>query len=306
MIISYRTGTVACHILVEGGYIYSYLSKPWFNAKCAMSRKKFHKARKRYSFLKNDENRRMMTLASKEYKVTLNKAFGDFQHKTENELRIASRKDMKGLWKILNSINAKVKKDNDISLQALYDHFQRLNKNDLSENEDEPILDFTDISDDVDALLNGPISEDEIRDAVKKMKNGKASGNDEILNEYIKGTLDFLLPIYLKLFNIIFDSGIIPESWSVGVMIAIFKNKGSKLDPEMYRGITLNSCFSKTFSAILNNRLNKYSDTIELISKSQAGFRRGFSTVDNIFVLFALISRYFSYGKKLYCTFVDF
>ena len=28
--------------------------------------------------------------------------------------------------------------------------------------------------------------------------------------------------------------------------------------------------------------------------------------MDNIFVLYALIDLYFSFGKKLYCTFVDF
>ena len=56
----------------------------------------------------------------------------------------------------------------------------------------------------------------------------------------------------------------------------------------------------------MNTRLNNLSDNIELISKCQAGFRKGLSTVDNIFVLFALISIYFSVGKKLFCTFVDF
>ena len=89
-------------------------------------------------------------------------------------------------------------------------------------------------------------------------------------------------------------------------MVAIYINKGSKSDPEMYRGITLNFCFSKTCSAILNNRLNDYAEHVELITQSQAGFRKGFSTVDNIFVLYSLITIYFSQGKKLYCTFVDF
>jgi hypothetical protein len=42
----------------------------------------------------------------------------------------------------------------------------------------------------------------------------------------------------------------------------------------MYRGITLNSCFSKTCLAILNNRLNDYAEHVELITKSQAGFRK--------------------------------
>jgi hypothetical protein len=70
------------------------------------------------------------------------------------------------------------------------------------------------------------------------------------------------MPIYVKLFNIILDTGIVPDTWSLGIMVAIYKNKGSKSDPEMYRGITLNSCFSKTFSAILNNRLNDYAEHV--------------------------------------------
>ena len=138
------------------------------------------------------------------------------------------------------------------------------------------------------------------------MKNGKASGDDGVLNEYLKSTLNELMPIYIKLFNIIFDSGKIPENWNIGIMIPIFKNKGSRSDPKSYRGVTLNPCFSKTFSSILNNRLNIFSDTINLISGSQAGFRKGFSTTDNVFVLYALITIYFSLGRKLFCAFVDF
>jgi hypothetical protein len=51
--------------------------------------------------------------------------------------------------------------------------------------------------------------------------------------------------IYLLLFNIILDKGIIPESWGKGIVLPIFKNKGSKSDPNSNRGITLNSCISK-------------------------------------------------------------
>jgi hypothetical protein len=44
----------------------------------------------------------------------------------------------------------------------------------------------------------------------------------------------------------------------------------------------------------------------EIISKNQSGFRKGFSTTDNIFIMHALVSIYFSLGKKLHCTFVDY
>jgi hypothetical protein len=36
------------------------------------------------------------------------------------------------------------------------------------------------------------------------------------MNEYIKSTCDIFMPVYVKLFNIIFDSGNVPESWLVG------------------------------------------------------------------------------------------
>ena len=52
------------------------------------------------------------------------------------------------------------------------------------------------------------------------------------------------------------------------------------------------------FSAVLNNRLTKFSDEFELITNAQASFRKGFSTNDNIFIFHALISIYFSFGKK--------
>jgi hypothetical protein len=34
------------------------------------------------------------------------------------------------------------------------------------------------------------------------------------------------------LFNFIFDKGVVPVSWSVGVITHIFKNKGNSKDPK--------------------------------------------------------------------------
>jgi hypothetical protein len=66
------------------------------------------------------------------------------------------------------------------------------------------------------------------------------------------------------------------------------------------------SCVGKLFTSILYSRLNFFANDLNIISENQTGFRKGYSTVDNIFVLHALIDLYFSFGKKLYCTFVDF
>jgi hypothetical protein len=42
------------------------------------------------------------------------------------------------------------------------------------------------------------------------------------------------------------------------------------------------------------------------VTKSQAGFRAGYSTQDNIFILYSLITLYLSKKKKLFCCFIDF
>ena len=105
----------------------------------------------------------------------------------------------------------------------------------------------------MEEILNSPITADEIKSVVQKLKSGKSAGSDNILDEYIKYTLDAMLAIYVfLLFNVILDKGTIPESWTEGIIIPIYKNKGSKLDPASYRGITLNSCLSKTCTAVLN------------------------------------------------------
>ena len=65
---------------------------------------------------------------------------------------------------------------------------------------------------------------------------------------------------------------------------------------------TLVSSLGKLFTSILNN----FSDETDLVTKSQAGFRAGYSTQDNIFILYSLITLYLSMKKKLFCCFINF
>jgi hypothetical protein len=50
-------------------------------------------------------------------------------------------------------------------------------------------------------------------------------------NEHIKSTIHIFLPIFFKLFNIVLYYGLIPESWSEGIIFPIYKNKGDTKDP---------------------------------------------------------------------------
>ena len=103
-------------------------------------------------------------------------------------------------------------------------------------------------------------------------------------------TTDTMLPIYIKLFNLVFDMGIITESWSIGIIKPIFKNKVDLNCPKNHRPITILSCLGKLFTLILNNRVKYFTEKYDRIDSCQAGFRKkNYCTADNIFIIKRLI-----------------
>ena len=64
------------------------------------------------------------------------------------------------------------------------------------------------------------------------------------------------IDLYTKLFNMILNKGIVPESWSSGIIIPLYKKKGEKSNIDNYRGITMMSCLDKLFTSVINARLS--------------------------------------------------
>ena len=274
--------------------------RPWFGAHCKAARRKYHLARRRYSHFKSDRNHAYLSLCSKEYKQTMNKYITQYKRSTQKKLRSLESKSPKQYWKFINSLKQKSSKSAP-SLEEFYNYFKLLNTSDTDLNE-------TPSTDDqqADEYLNSKITQEEILRAIRNLKNGKASGCDSILNEYIKSTSHVFLPLYDILFNTILDTGFFPEQWSIGCIHPIYKNKGERTDPRNYRPITILSCLGKLFTSILNTRLNQYLEETLTLSENQAGFRKQYSTLDHIFTLNALNDILKSRKQKLFCCFVDF
>ena len=110
----------------------------------------------------------------------------------------------------------------------------------------------------------------------------------------------------MKIFNLVFDSGKIPKQWVQGMIKPVYKNKGDKRNPKNYRPITIVSCFGKVFTAVLNERLKRFSEQTSLLKENQNGFREKYSTIDCAFLLNSLIEVLQHSKKKLFCAFVDF
>ena len=69
---------------------------------------------------------------------------------------------------------------------------------------------------------------------MEKKNNNKACGVDLVINEYNRSTAEKFIELYEKLFNLIFQSGVISDSWLNGNMKPIYKNKGCKTDPQNF------------------------------------------------------------------------
>ena len=70
--------------------------------------------------------------------------------------------------------------------------------------------------------------------------------------------------------------------------------------------ITLLSCFGNFFTSVNNRRVSMYLEEYNLIGEEQAGFRSGYSTLDDIFSIKCIIDIYLSKNKGLFSAFIDY
>ena len=97
-------------------------------------------------------------------------------------------------------------------------------------------------------ILDSEIRKNEISDVIKHIKNGKATGYDNICIEMIKSGLPIFIDILEELYNVIFKRGIYPKEWSVSFIIPIYQ-KNSMYDKGNYREISVYSVMAKIFSS---------------------------------------------------------
>ena len=74
--------------------------------------------------------------------------------------------------------------------------------------------------------LDERITENEVRIAIERGKNGKAAGPDCLTNEWMKDCLNVLLVAFTGLFNYCFDNACCPLVWNTSYLLTLYKGKG--------------------------------------------------------------------------------
>jgi hypothetical protein len=158
---------------------------------------------------------------------------------------------------------------------------------------------------DLDALF----SHNEIKAAVRELDRGTAPGVTGIGNNILKDL--FNLPrgseFFLGLFNACLEGGVLPEHWRCTEIFLLYKGKGDVADPGSYRGIALMESMLKLYERLLFQWLSRWAHARSLIPDCQVGFWPRSSTLDAVFVFFAVIVKYvWVCGESLYVCLVDF
>ena len=145
------------------------------------------------------------------------------------------------------------------------------------------------------------VSREEVKNALRRMKKGKAVGPDELPVEVWKCMGEMGIKFLTRLFNRLLMGERMPEEWRRSVLIPIYKNKGDAQCCGNYRGIKLMSHTMKVWERIIEARLR---DRVE-ISKQQYGFMPGKGTTDAMFALRMLMEKYKEGQRELHCVFMD-
>ena len=178
------------------------------------------------------------------------------------------------LYKITNKICGKTKKqvgairdkngslltnEKDI-INRLKEHFEEV----LNQNLKDPASSVFDEIKENEALheINcGPFTFNEVKRAIKGLKNNKSPGVDNITSELLKADIDTAARQLLNIFEQVKHSKTIPSDWKKSYLVKIPK-KGDLTRCDNYRGISLLSIPGKVLSRIIIDRVRDGVDAV--------------------------------------------
>lgn len=281
-------------------------NQPWWDRTCDLAKQLKYAALRRFRWTSTMLDLQNYITLRKQFKTTCYLKKQEHQCAKREEL-ILARKNPKAFWKLLKDCRrSNISNTPDVDPNSWRDYFRG-----LLFKEDQPCLldlewGIETVNEEYDQVLNSTITEEEITKSILKIKNGKSQGTDGFGAEFFKNTRQIITPLLHSLFNKIFSTGIFPEVWRDSIIVPVHKS-GSKEDPSNYRGVALINVMYKIFANIIYDRLYTWSEEFGKIDESQAGFRVGYSTIDNIFTLQSMVQKYISKpGGRFYVLYVDF
>jgi hypothetical protein len=150
---------------------------------------------------------------------------------------------------------------------------------------------------------NEDISESEVKNAIQRLKNGKAAGIDDVKSELLKYGGETAWMEMKVICESAWNEGIVPCEWKKAIIKPLYKGKGARSECKNSRAISLLSVAGKVYARIIIDRISKITES--KIGEEQSGFREGRGCIEQIFIIRQLVEKYLEKGKKVYAAFMD-
>ena len=102
----------------------------------------------------------------------------------------------------------------------LFDHFKTLNSatSPRHSNHEYPSCETI-----VNPNINKNFSVEEVTACLKKMRNGKSAGHDNVFPEFLKYAHEKVMTLLTRFFNKILESGVVPDDWALTIYRPLYK-----------------------------------------------------------------------------------
>lgn len=293
------------------------IDKEWFNQECEEARKEKNIARTKWINTKQKEYREDYERKRNKANAIYKRKKNEWISKTLEDIDLDGRSNKtKQFYKKIKSHNHKPRtktrgmKDKEGNLehdpQAIGNIWKEYYQQMLNDTEKSTITEGEDIgiqeAEEEEEEMECP-TEAEVQEEIKRLRNGKAPGEDQIEAELLKyGGQQMLRQIH-SLIEQIWRKNKIPEEWNIGLITPIHK-KADKEACKNYRTITLLNVAYKILANLINKKLKMYAEKI--LGDYQNGFRPGKSTIDAIHTMDQIHQKAWEHNREHHVIFIDF
>ena len=212
-----------------------------------------------------------------------------------------TRNNIQGKTKVIEDINGCTLTDTSAIAQRWKEYCTELYNHEATAKDPRVLDGFNNTPGNEDETII--ILKSEVIDAISTLKTEKTPGGDNVTSEMIKEGGPAMVDILHHLCNSILKSGRWPTQWTESILIPIPKKSSSKKCSD-YRTISLISHASKVLLKVIQKRIVPRIE--EILSESQAGFRKDRSTVEQVTNLRLVAEKYRDHQKLIFHNFVDF
>ena len=294
------------------------LNKPWLtdNLKhCIRVKNKLYMYYKKHPVLHNE-------IKYKAYRNTLRKCLRQAERQHYDTMFSDCKGNTKKTWSIIKNVIGTCKTANNTNTEfdindvlvtngeCIANHFNShfvnigptlASKIDKDENN---VADHYLKGRNVNSIFVNPVTECEMTDVIKGLRNNSSPGWDGIKTDVIKEVCDIIVKPLTHIINMSLNQGVVPDAIKVARVVPIYK-AGDHKQIVNYRPVSVLTCLSKVFERLVYNRLIGFIDRYSIFNEGQFGFRKRHSTEQAVCMLIDKICKSMDKGNNFVGVFLD-